>query len=191
MRRPCSRAGATLRHGSPEPSEWGVALPPADAKWAGQPMPQPAWSRLQPGSAPGFPSRPAGPQSGGGAGGPGVGFQPEQPVVRPGEGSGGGRAPHGRPEGPLPWATRRALTAPDTAQPPRGAAPAPSAGPSAYVPLLPSGSKEQSGPGVCPACCRDDKVVWGIAADTSWAGWGAFVSLVMHGERNWGFLGNP
>lgn len=54
------------------------------------------WSRLQPQSAPGFPARPAGPQSGGGAGGPGVGFQPEEPVVRQGEGSGGGRAPQGQ-----------------------------------------------------------------------------------------------
>lgn len=61
-----------------------------------------------------------------------------------GRGAAGEGRPRARPEGPLQWATLRAVTALDTAQAPRGAAPAPGAGPSAHIPLLAGGSKEQS-----------------------------------------------
>ncbi|XP_050825868.1 translation initiation factor IF-2-like [Serinus canaria] len=146
--RPCSRAGATLRHGSPEPSERGTAPPPAAAKRPGQATPPPAVGAAS-SRNPLLASRraPRGPIAAAGQEAPVSGFSRRSRLCGRGRGAAGEGRPRARPEGLLPWATLRAMTAPDTAQAPRGAAPAPGAGPSAHIPLVAGGSKEQSRPG--------------------------------------------
>lgn len=72
--RPCSRAGATLRDGSPSPRSGAPRHRRKPRNGPARPAAARSWSRLQPESAPGFPPRPAGPQTGGGQEAPVSGF---------------------------------------------------------------------------------------------------------------------
>lgn len=85
--RPCSPARANLRAGSAEPSE---------REHRPQPRNGPAWPRrsreLEPPPAAirsWLSAAPRGAPGGGGAGGPGVGFQAEEPLRRRGKGTAG------------------------------------------------------------------------------------------------------